>query len=330
MNWIYSVGGPLVCASPVAAKKWGGIVHSSVAQTESDYDRACNISDYIGSVPCGTFHVLVLGDEPLQSTFVVKSEEVMVVRWVYCVSEVQAIEAMCGIPDELPVLEEPFRFCLSDRGLVMFDAALDGVDSTGCASVDVMPGIFTIITQKYKMEGVYEFIIHRLRREDESLNVVFADGTTRCEVMHVTAGGGLLASKKQLHRVLLENITYPNSNFSESDLRGAFISKSNQMGSDFSGSNLAAAFLNHAKLDCSSFVGALLRYADFSMTHLVKTNFTQADLYGCNLSGTNLCGAIMLGMNLEQADFHDAVYDVQTVWPDGFNPAEFGLRFIET
>lgn len=164
----------------------------------------------------------------------------------------------------------------------------------------------------------------------ESLNVIFADGTTRCEVLHTTADGGLLASKKQLHRALLESITHQNSNFSGSDLRGAFISKSDLTGSDFSDSNLAAAFLDRSKLDRSNFFGALLRYTDFSMAHLVQANFTQADLYGCNFVGSNLCGAIVLGMNLEQADLHDAIYDIQTVWPEGFKPAEFGLRFIET
>jgi uncharacterized protein YjbI with pentapeptide repeats len=162
------------------------------------------------------------------------------------------------------------------------------------------------------------------------LNVFFADGTTRCEVLHTTADGGLLASKKQLHRALLESITYPNSSFVGSNLRGAFVSKSDLTGSDFSGSNLAAAFLDHAKLDRSKFVGALLRYADFSMADLVQADFTQADLYGCNFSGANLCGAIVLGINLEHASFHDAVYDIQTVWPESFDPAESGLRFMET
>ncbi len=47
----------------------------------------------------------------------------------------------------------------------MFDPALDSIDPAVCASVDLKPGVFTVTTEKYKSEGAYEFLVHRLLRD---------------------------------------------------------------------------------------------------------------------------------------------------------------------
>nr|WP_297385328.1 Imm21 family immunity protein [uncultured Roseateles sp.] len=167
LQWINSAGGPLVCTSPAAGRAWRGALGSSVGEALSDYERACDQLDYVGAIACGPSQVLVLGDEPLQSAFVVKDEGVLVVRWVSCVSSERAASAIAQLPSRLPNIEEPTKFRLDDRGLIMFDAALGGIDPAVCTGVDLKPGVFTVTTERYTSEGAYEFLVHRLLRDQE-------------------------------------------------------------------------------------------------------------------------------------------------------------------
>ncbi len=167
LHWINSTGGPLVCASPVAGRAWRGTQGSSIGGARSDYERACDLTDYVGAIACGLSQVLVLGDEPLQSAFVVKDEDVLVVRWVSCVSSERAAYAIAQLPSALPSIEDSTKFYLNDRDLLMFDAALDGINPANCASVNLSPGVFTVTTEKYKNEGSYEFLVHRFLRDQD-------------------------------------------------------------------------------------------------------------------------------------------------------------------
>jgi hypothetical protein len=164
LQWIHSAGGPLICASPAAGKLWKGTQGSSIKAVQSDYERACDQVDYVSVISCGSLQVLIFGDEPLQSAFVVKDEGVFVVRWVSCVSNESAASAIAQLPTRLPVIEEPTNFHLDDRGLIMFDASACGLEPIAFVNVDLKPGSFTVTTEKYKSEGAYEFIVHRLLR----------------------------------------------------------------------------------------------------------------------------------------------------------------------
>lgn len=167
MQWINSAGGPLVCASPVVGREWRGTQGSSVGEACSDYERACGQLDYVDAIACGLSQVLVLGDEPLQSALLAMDEGVFVVRWISCKSSECAASVIAQLPSALPSIEAPTKFRLDERGLIMFDAALGGIDPASCASVDLKPGMFTITTEKYKTEGVYEFLVHRFLRDEE-------------------------------------------------------------------------------------------------------------------------------------------------------------------
>lgn len=168
LQWINSSGGPLLCASTATGKMWRGIGGSSVGGAQSDYERACEQVDYASVIACDSSQVIVFGDEPLQAAFFSQNEDLMIVRWVSCISNEFAINAISQLPSKLPGIEEPTEFHLSEAGLIMFDAALDSVDPSLCARMDVKPGAFTVTTERYKSQGVYEFIVHRfLRRRDE-------------------------------------------------------------------------------------------------------------------------------------------------------------------
>lgn len=88
------------------------------------------------------------------------------------------------------------------------------------------------------------------------------------------------------------------------DLTGANLRRANLAGADLEGAHLRRADLRRARLD-----GADLRGADLR----------RADLRGANLHGANLRLA-----DLEEAGLAEARYDLQTAWPDSFQPRARG------
>ena len=91
-------------------------------------------------------------------------------------------------------------------------------------------------------------------------------------------------------------------------------------GADLGGANLWGANLG----------GANLRGADLGGANLWGANLWGANLWGANLWGANLGGANLGGADLGDADLGDAnlrgaFASKFTRWPDGFDPAAFGV-----
>jgi uncharacterized protein YjbI with pentapeptide repeats len=62
-----------------------------------------------------------------------------------------------------------------------------------------------------------------------------------------------------------------------------------------------------------------LRKADLTETNLNKVDLSKADLSGADLRKADLHKANLCGANLS-----GAVYDKETIWPDGFDPQAAG------
>jgi Immunity protein 21 len=161
-NWIYSAGGPLICAAYPIGLMWSGTRPNSTGEGPSDYDRACEVMDYVGIVPCASSQVLVLGDEPLQSAFVREAAGLAIVRWVACASASAAELALATIPAALPQIEEPKSIMVEAERLVLFDSACSLADVPQLLEAQITPGLYEVSTQRYASPGVFEFLIHRL------------------------------------------------------------------------------------------------------------------------------------------------------------------------
>jgi hypothetical protein len=164
LQWTVSGGGPLICTSPEAGKLWKGTLGSSTEEERSDYERACSQTDYISTILCGSYLALVLGDEPLQSTFAESDGNVLVCRWISCISSVIAESAIRQLPSRLPVVEEPTEYRLDSADLMMFDSADSAIDASSANRIRLNPGSFSITTETYKKENIFEFLIHRFIR----------------------------------------------------------------------------------------------------------------------------------------------------------------------
>src|SRR6476660_7481512 len=87
MDWIKSSGGPLVCMERDLAPLWNGVQGSKSALNStgiSDYDRACQVRDYLGKIEMGRRSALILGEMPLQTMIGRPSDEPpLIVRVFY-------------------------------------------------------------------------------------------------------------------------------------------------------------------------------------------------------------------------------------------------------
>jgi hypothetical protein len=86
MQWINSGGGPLICGEKHVAARWFGLHGlSTQSRYSNDYERACATNELLEKIVCGDGYVMVLGDEPLQSSFFRNGRgELGIARWDLC------------------------------------------------------------------------------------------------------------------------------------------------------------------------------------------------------------------------------------------------------
>jgi hypothetical protein len=162
IKWIESAGGPLLLAPALSIQLWGGCKPPRYSE-ETDYDRACKVGDYVGIIPIGDEEGLVLGDEPMQTTWISPQQNKagMLVRWLYANDEESAIQRARTVPDEV-FGSSHLLFNVRERKLLLFDSALSGSAITEEFLEVVMdPGIYRIETATYKPNENTALLVHR-------------------------------------------------------------------------------------------------------------------------------------------------------------------------
>jgi Immunity protein 21 len=170
MEWVNSGGGPLICAEAHISAQWMGIdglsANSGVTERH-DYGRACGVQDYLEAMACASGYVLVLGDEPLQSSFFrTYGGDVAIARWVYAQSRDDVEGFLAGPAAGGSDVAPPIPFVVTQGPLVLFDSALRGVNALArCPKADVQPGSYRVTTEKWQLERRFNFVVHRLRTQ---------------------------------------------------------------------------------------------------------------------------------------------------------------------
>lgn len=166
LNWLNTTGGPFVCGDAATAKSWRGVCGSSgPPPDESDYDRACKISNYHQDIPCGAGRLVILGDEPLQSALFINSRsEPCIARWVY--SKTSHIDEAIFKVHPFHELEKPIRISLLSGSLVLFDssAPFDRCEPNAAGRITIDPGNYEITAEYVEKEKDFNFIFHRFLR----------------------------------------------------------------------------------------------------------------------------------------------------------------------
>ena len=105
ITWVESGGGPLIVIPVEIAHLWRGdgglglpdgdlsMVWETVRK-HTDYGRACGVDDYLGVLAVGPGECLVLGDEPLATTFLPNKDGGLIVRWVHAECEEDVVRAI--------------------------------------------------------------------------------------------------------------------------------------------------------------------------------------------------------------------------------------------
>jgi uncharacterized protein YjbI with pentapeptide repeats len=139
--------------------------------------------------------------------------------------------------------------------------------------------------------------------------------------------GNLIATSNPPERRIFDNMVIRDALLAGCELEGVSFDGSDLQGSDFSRADLYGAFLSDSNFDSCLFVQADLRSA-----FMYRVSFRNADMRGARFSLDQMGGALVFravdfsNANLDEADFTGALYDSDTIFPNGFNPEERGLR----
>ena len=138
IKWVSTNGGPLVVIPVEFAHHWQGdgglgfpngdlsMVWETV-RNHTDYGRACGIDDYLGMLDVGAGTCLVLGDEPMATTFLPTRDGGIFVRWVHAENEEDVMRGVRSVPESL-WNRFPHTIEVGSGGLLLFDSACPGDD----------------------------------------------------------------------------------------------------------------------------------------------------------------------------------------------------------
>ncbi|MBK9171636.1 MAG: hypothetical protein IPM28_01305 [Chloracidobacterium sp.] len=145
------------------AQTWCGVFGTSADQkAQSDYDRACLVDGYVGLIYSNEEPVIVLGQEPLFTTWYSNSSsEGTIVRCVWAndlkstETEFYAFESLTGWENTDVVVDFP------NGHLVLFDSSAYGSNMEEWIEVKLDPGRYFIKTLFFEADESTKFLLHR-------------------------------------------------------------------------------------------------------------------------------------------------------------------------
>ena len=119
----------------------------------------------------------------------------------------------------------------------------------------------------------------------------------------------------------------------KADLRGTDLYRAYLGGADLTGADLRGTNLSQAYLGGADLTGVLLRKANLYLANLTEAGLTGAYLGGANRTrayyrGVEIIRAEIIGAEIIGANITEAKYDDETIFPEGFDPVEFGMRKV--
>jgi hypothetical protein len=173
LKWISSDGGPLILLEESLLSNWGGCFARKTGDLDdgeayrTDYERASAIEDYVGVISVGSGYGLVLGDEPMQTSWLpLKKEKVgMLVRWQWASDEGAVIRSLTDLQQEEELWHpRNFSFLVENGPLLLFDAASPGTDIPTSLAVELEAGEYSIDCAVFQPNKETSLIVHRLRQ----------------------------------------------------------------------------------------------------------------------------------------------------------------------
>lgn len=120
MLWMQSTDSPFVVLAEPLLSNWSGI--------DGGYDRACEIEDWLGVIKLEGKEVLVVADEPMQTTALPLSDAYLLIRW-NCTLNEKSVERHLVIVNQLDFPGPGILVDFGDRDLALMDFSSIGNQS---------------------------------------------------------------------------------------------------------------------------------------------------------------------------------------------------------
>lgn len=160
LKWIETNGGPIVILPRSLKEYWSGQQVDSSGL--SDYDRACNVINYIDKITVGSGIGFVLGGDPCPTAALISpvSGHFIIARWVWAESDDEAEKILTS--SDLSIIRGDLLDCsIGCTEIILADSAFDGMSKYFCLSThEINAGNYIIETFDYKPNQNTWFIIH--------------------------------------------------------------------------------------------------------------------------------------------------------------------------
>ncbi len=175
--WVESAGGPLIVLEEHLLSAWtGSFPLPEAANAATDYDRACRVDDYVGTIDVASGHGFVLADEPMRTAWwpLPEANAGILVRWQWAASEDHVIAALTHLPD-VGWAEADIAFDVHHGNLILFDSACAGNEVDDLVRIKLAPGNYVITTTHYTPNSTLSLLLHRVDLGDRAEQVTPAD-----------------------------------------------------------------------------------------------------------------------------------------------------------
>ena len=166
---IKSNGGPLICAEREGAKFWLGTSGNSQANeaiqgARTDYERACDVADYVGEIKYSNRVALIFGDMPLETmAWQPIGQPPCILRIYYMDPDANPVDILdgCGTID-LFQPSESMNFSVECGDLIIFDSATPGsLVGDDFVSFEIPPGRYQIHTKRIEPNDRTSMLVHQ-------------------------------------------------------------------------------------------------------------------------------------------------------------------------
>jgi len=160
--WIESGGGPLVVLEGRLLDAWQGTGLHWDPGSGSDYDRACEVTDWVGVLAVRDGQALILGADPTPTCIREAPSGVLLVRWIHAPQGWRPPDARDLLGESW---SEPLAWLVGDSRQVIQDSAYPGGDgSTEQLVMSLAPGRYLVETAEYSPDPEVRMILHRISR----------------------------------------------------------------------------------------------------------------------------------------------------------------------
>jgi hypothetical protein len=170
VEWIKSGGGPLVCLETALAHRWRGVEVGGSARVDlkidavSDYERACRVKDYLGTIDLMEGSALVLGDMPLEtSVWSDALKNILIVRLFYIEPGTDLEHLLQNIRNSIFInSQETIIFEVHSNNMIIFDSAFPGDDQKkAILRFQLLKGRYRILTSLINPDSGTSLLLHK-------------------------------------------------------------------------------------------------------------------------------------------------------------------------